>query len=78
MDDEMVKPNFDYIKSWLKVYEGKRRYFLFRTCMIHNMFAETAHDLDSMLEEFLRSTLGDAGEKNPNFMIRLYSDHGDH
>ncbi len=46
--------------------------------MVHNMFGETGHDLDEMLEEFLREILGDAGEKGENFIVRLYADHGDH
>lgn len=78
MDQLMLKPSFEYLKQWVKTYDGKRRYFTFRTCMVHNFWGETGHSLDILLEEFLRDVLGDDGSKNPNFVIRIYSDHGDH
>ena len=46
--------------------------------MVHNFYGETGHSLDNLLEDFLKSILGKSGEKNPNFVIRIYADHGDH
>jgi hypothetical protein len=78
MDKIAIEPSFDYLKSWIKVYKNKRKMFLFRTCMVHNFFGETAHKLDELLEDFLIDALGKDGSNNPNMVIRIYSDHGDH
>lgn len=45
---------------------------------MHNFYGEEGHSLDEMLEDFLRDTLGETGSENPNLVIRIYSDHGDH
>ena len=53
MDDDIANLGLRYLKDWLKVYKGKRRYFLYRTCQMHNYYAETSHDMDKMIESFL-------------------------
>lgn len=78
MGKDMLQPSFDYLKSWIRVYKGKRKLFLFRTCQVHNFYGEEGHNLDEMLEDFLRDALADTGSKNPNMVIRIYADHGDH
>lgn len=78
MDKLALEPSFDYLKSWIKVYHNKRKMFLFRTCMAHNFYGETSHQLDELLQDFLMDAIGFDGSKNPNMVIRIYSDHGDH
>jgi Protein of unknown function (DUF229) len=78
MDDDIANLGLRYLRDWLKVYKGKRRYFLYRNCQMHNYYAETSHDMDQMLENFLIDVLGTQGKKEPNLAIRIYADHGDH
>ena len=78
MDDDIANLGLRYLKDWLKVYSGKRRYYLYRTCQMHNYYSETAHDMDTMITNFLTEVLGPQGKKEPNLVLRIYADHGDH
>jgi hypothetical protein len=58
MDDDISNLGLRYLKDWLNVYKGKRRYYLYWTCQMHNYYGETAHDMDDMLEKFLTEVMG--------------------
>jgi hypothetical protein len=58
MGQPLAETNFDYVKDWFRVYAGKRKYFTYRTCMMHNVYGELAHDFDRILESFLIDLLG--------------------
>ena len=78
LGEDISKVTLEYLKDWIRVYKGKRKYFTFRTCMMHNMYSELVHDFDTQIEEFLRNVVGIDGNKEPNMIVRIYADPGDH
>jgi phosphoglycerol transferase MdoB-like AlkP superfamily enzyme len=78
MGERITQTNFHYIKKWFDTYKSKRRYLTNRILSMHNNFAEMAHDQDEEVESFLLDLLGADGSKEPNMIVRIYADHGDH
>lgn len=78
MDDDISNLGLRYVKDWLNVYKGKRKFFLYRTLQMHNYYAETAHDMDEMLNNFLSDVMGPQGKNEPKLVVRIFADHGDH
>jgi hypothetical protein len=78
MGEQLIETGLNYLRDWIKVYDGKRKYFTWRTCLMHNIYGETSHDMDNALETFLIDSFGKDGSKQPNTIIRIYADHGDH
>jgi uncharacterized membrane protein len=58
MGKAMMEVNFDYLRDFFRVYEGKRKHAIIRTYMMHNVYAEIAYDYDKMLEQFLLDIIG--------------------
>jgi hypothetical protein len=74
----MTAMGYDYLKSWMKVYKGKRKYYNLRSALNHNNYGEGSHDLDTLTEELLKEIIGEDGSKEPKLIVRIYSDHGNH
>jgi hypothetical protein len=77
MDQNLPALGFDYARSWLKVYKGKRRLFTYRSAANHNNLGESSHDLDGLMAKFLLDVLGVDGRKEENLIVRVYSGNGD-
>ena len=78
MEQPLTEMGFKYLRSWMNVYKGKRKYYNWRSALNHNNYGEGSHDLDDSTSAFLKDILGPDGSKAKNLIIRIYSDHGNH
>jgi hypothetical protein len=58
MDKPIPAVGLDYLKGWLKVYEGKRKYFTFQSLYTHTSYEDSHRDMDDMISKFLADVLG--------------------